>query len=201
MPYADHNLLSLFILVMILAFYGSGLALGVVMLYRHLRGNPSLLAAAKTGASNLVAYFGRHIILAIIAIVLAIYFLPGLVYPVLVMGSFLFASAAWLLFLFGLSKPYLRDAGLALRGKPAQQTRPTFNPTWTASIKQAGSTVAPAPAVPVSVASASGSAGGAPQAPAVPQSTSTPAASTTPQPTSTPVAPATPRKLRVNTKI
>jgi hypothetical protein len=188
MPYADHNLLSLFILVMILAFYGSGLALGVVMLYRHLRGNPSLLAAAKTGASNLVAYFGRHIILAIIAIVLAIYFLPGLVYPVLVMGSFLFASAAWLLFLFGLSKPYLRDAGLALRGKPAQQTRPTFNPTWTASIKQAGSTVAPAPAVAVSAVA--GSAAGSSNA-------GSPVAS---QPNA-PVPSPTPAKPRINTKI
>lgn len=200
MPYADHNLLSIAILIMILAFYGSGLALGGVMLYRYLRGNPNRLAAAKTGASHLVAYFGRHLILALIALVLAIYFLPGLVYPALITGSFLFASGAWLLFLFGLSKPYLRDAALSLRGKPAP-AQPSFNATWTASIQQPGSTVTPAPAVPVSVASASGSAGGASQAPAVPQSTSTPAASTTPQPTSTPVAPATPRKLRVNTKI
>ncbi|MBU2736799.1 hypothetical protein HAQ00_13990, partial [Acidithiobacillus caldus ATCC 51756] len=47
MPYADHNLLSIAILIMILAFYGSGLALGGVMLYRYLRGNPNRLAAAK----------------------------------------------------------------------------------------------------------------------------------------------------------
>ena len=192
MPYADHNLLSLSILIMILAFYGSGLALGVVMLYRHLRGNPTRLAAAKTGARNLVAYFGRHIILAIIAIILAIYFLPGLVYPVLVMGSFLFASAAWLLFLFGLSKPYLRDAALSLRGKPAQQAQPSFNPTWTASIKQAGSTITPAPAVavPAVVASASGSTGSS-------SNTGSPAVS---QPAA-PMPTTAPSKPRVNTKI
>lgn len=187
MPYADHNFLSLSILVMILAFYGSGLALGVVMLYRHLRGNPTRLAAVQTGARNLVAYFGRHLILALIAIILAIYFLPGLVYPVLVMGSFLFASAAWLLFLFGLSKPYLRDAALSLRGKPAQ-AQPNFNPTWTASIQQPGSTIAPAPAVavPAVVASASGNAGSS-------SNTGSPAVAQ-------PATPA-PSKPRVNTKI
>ncbi|MBU2781778.1 hypothetical protein HAP99_01030, partial [Acidithiobacillus caldus] len=164
MPYADHRILSLVILVMMVSYYFSGLAIGGVLLYRFITQHPGRLSAVKTAGKNLVAYFSRHLILGLLVVIALVYFLPGMMYPALLMGSFLFASGAWLLFLFGLSKPHLRKAALSLR--PNKKSAP-YNLSWSASL-QSNSKVQPLPSVSEAIA-AGGSSPAASPAPSSPQ--------------------------------
>jgi len=164
MPYADHRVFSVIILVMMVSYYFSGLAIGGVLLYRFITQHPGRLNAVKTAIKNLVSYFSRHLILGLLVAIALIYFLPGMMYPMLMMGSFLFASGAWILFLFGLSKPHIKNAALSLR--PTKKSVP-YNLSWSASLK-ANSQAQPLPSVSQAIG-AGGPSPAASPAPSNPQ--------------------------------
>ncbi len=144
--YADHRFIIGTLMAMFIAFIFSGDALGIYMLYRVFK---KMSQEQKEGAKNRVklffAFFGRHKMLAIFAII-SIMVATSTVGVFIYMATIFGAAAAWMIFIFSLAKPKLKDAALAFRR--TRPTSPAFNmPSWTTTVPCGG----PAPAAPSSM--------------------------------------------------
>jgi len=143
--YADHRFIIGTLMAMFLAFIFSGDALGIYMLYRVFK---KMSQEQKEGVKNRVklffGFFGRHKMLAIFAIIsimVAASTVGVFIYMITIFG----AAAAWMIFIFSLAKPKLKDAALAFRR--TRPTPPAFMPSWTTTVPCGG----PAPATPSSM--------------------------------------------------
>ena len=145
--YADHRFIIGTLMAMFIAFIFSGDALGIYMLYRVFK---KMSQEQKEGAKNRVklffAFFGRHKMLAIFAI-FSIMLAASTVGVFIYMTTIFGAATAWMIFIFSLAKPKLKDAALSFR-RTRRPTAPAFNmPSWTTTVPCGG----PAPAAPSSM--------------------------------------------------